>query len=72
MIFIGLCLYFLLGIIIYMGDKRARAILIDKFNEYGSYGFIIFAFIILLIVWLPMRIYASYLNFIRHNKDGSN
>jgi hypothetical protein len=72
MIFVGICLYFLLGIIFYMGDRRMRDLLVDEFNEYGSYGFIIFAFIMLLMVWLPMRIYGSFLNIIRHNKDGSN
>lgn len=73
MIFTGLCIYLLIGIILYMDDTRVRNVIWEMKNNSRSNDVFIVSFIIIIIMWLPIFIYAKASKVIeKHDKDGSN
>lgn len=59
MIFIGLCIYLILGIIIFMSDEEARESINDCINEASDLKVVIIFSILTLVFWLPLLIYAK-------------
>ena len=72
MILIPLCVYLIIGIILYMSDSRIRDIIWEMKNSSRTNDIFIVSFIIIVILWLPIFIYAKVSNLIEKHKDGSN
>ena len=72
MILIHLCVYLIIGIILYMSDSRIRDIIWEMKNSSRTNDIFIVSFIIIVILWLPIFIYAKVSNLIEKHKDGSN
>lgn len=61
MIFTGLYIYLLIGLIIYMTDNEIRDIIMEMKEDSKSLDVFIFAFVVLLVLWFPMWIYSKIL-----------
>ena len=67
MIFTGLCIYLIVGIILFMSDTAARESINDCIKEASSLTVVIIFSVIVLMCWLPLLIYAKFSEF--HEED---
>lgn len=63
MIFTGLCIYLLIGLILYMIDSKVRDIIMEMKENSKSLDVFIFAFVVLLVLWFPTWIYGMILGY---------
>lgn len=70
MIFTGLCIYLIIGIILFMSDTVARESINDCIKEASSLRVVIIFSVIVLMFWLPLLIYAKFSEF--HEEDEKN
>lgn len=71
MIFMGLCIYLILGIIIFMSNKEARESINECIEEATTLKVVIIFSILVLVCWLPLLIYAKADDIYKHftNKE---